>query len=180
MKPDRHGHMGIPLVLLCLACAAFAMTGKAPYAGATRDQEQNQQYGPFLQAKIISISTPARKPVNDSETIKDLITQQLDAISARDADLAYALMTGTFHKKFDTAGKFLSEMRFSYRPVYNHESFRFLDQTETETGGLIQRVEVSYTHGDPVIVIYKLQRDPEGDWGIDSFTILDTEDGQPI
>ena len=180
MKPDRHGHMGVPLVLLCLACAAFAMTGKTPYASATRDQEQNQQYGPFLQAKIINISTPARNAAHDSETIKDLITQQLDAISARDADLAYALTTGTFHKKFDTAGKFLSEMRFSYRPVYNHESFRFLDQTETETGGLIQRVEISYTHGDPVIVIYKLQRGVEGGWGIDSFTILDTEDGQPI
>lgn len=182
MTPDGRGHMGIPLALLALACAAFAMTGYSPHAGAAKEQQQAQQavFGPFLDAKIISVSAPATTPLGDEQSIQGLITRQLDAINERDADKAYALTTGTFHDKFKSAAQFLSEMRFSYRPVYNHESFRFLDQTETETGGLIQRVEMTSTHDDPVIVIYKLQRDVSGGWGIDSFTILDTEEGQPI
>lgn len=166
MKSDRPVNMGIPLGLLGLACVAFMMTGRSQDAGA------NDIYGPVLQQDV-SI------PPNE-DAIQNIIKSQLDAIRKRDADHAYALTTGTFHEKFDTAGKFLSEMRFFYRPVYNHESYRFLDQTETETGGLIQRVEVNYTHGEPTIVIYRLQRDPSGAWGIDSFTILETDEGQPI
>lgn len=154
MTKNRHGHLGLPMTILGLAFVA--------YIGMGQSQRAVAQTGP------------------ESKAIQDLISKQLQAISERDADVAYALMTGNFHKKYDTAGKFLSEMRFSYRPVYNHQSFRFLDQTETETGGLIQRVEVTYTDGDPTVVIYRLQKDEAGAWGIDSFAILETEDGQPI
>lgn len=162
--------MALPFGLLALALLAFIMTGPSH-----AETGKTQVYGPFLPVKALITATKS-----DKVTIQKLISDQLDAIRERDADLAYALTTGALHRKYETAGQFLSEMRFSYRPVYNHESYRFLDQTETETGSLIQRVEVSYTHGDPTVVIYRLQRTPEGDWGIDSFTVLDFEEGQPI
>ena len=171
MTKNRHGHLGLPMTLLGLAFVAYIATGQSQHAGA------NDQYGPFPALQNTSAVVP-KGP--ESKAIQELITKQLQAISERDADLAYGLTTGNLHKKYDTAGKFLAEMRFSYRPVYNHQSFRFLDQTETDTGGLIQRVEVTYTDGDPTVVIYRLQRDEAGAWGIDSFAILETEDGQPI
>ncbi len=175
MTTSRHGHLGLPLTLLGLAFVAYIATGQSQHAGA--NDQNSLFYGPFPAVQSASLQTSGNA---ETREIQDLITKQLQAISDRDADMAYALTTGTFHKKFDTAGEFLTEMRFSYRPVYNHKSFRFLDQTETETGGLIQRVEVSYTDGDPTIVIYRLQLDQSGKWGIDSFTILETEEGQPI
>lgn len=165
MTDSRHRYTGLKPTLLGLILAGYIMAGYIPPAGAS------DEFGPWMPIQ--------NRPV-DQQEIRDIITKQLKAISARDADMAYALTTGTFYKKFNTAGEFLREMRFSYRPVYNHESFRFLDQTPTGAHSLIQRVEVSYTSGDPTVVIYKLQKDNHGAWGIDSFTIIDTDEGQPI
>lgn len=161
--------MALPLVLLGLAFTAFVMTG-ASHA----DPVKTPLYGPFQPIKT-AISSH-----QDNQDIRQLISDQLDAIRERDAEHAYALTTGALHEKFETPNKFLNDMRFSYRPVYNHESYRFLDQSETETGGLIQRVEVTYTHGDPAIVIYRLKRNADGGWGIDSFSILEDDEGQDI
>lgn len=169
MKNERHTHMALPLSLLGLAFMAFVMTGPSH-----ADSGKSEIFGPFQPIKIVL------GPQQDNQEIRQLISEQLDAIRDRDAEQAYALTTGVLHDKFDTASKFLSDMRFSYRPVYNHESYRFLDQSETETGGLIQRVEMSYTHGDPAIVIYRLKRTADGMWGIDSFSVLEDDEGQDI
>ena len=129
---------------------------------------------------LLSLKTPAQAENFDKNAIQTLIADQLDAIRERDADMAYALTTGPVHEKFESAREFFTDIRYSYRPLYNHKTFRFLDQRVTETGGLVQRVEVTYTQSRPAIVIYKLERNPDGAWAIGSFTIVDANEGQDV
>ncbi len=166
----------IPRIIRMALCGAL-LTGF--WAASTIPAHAAKEiYGPYQPAeKLVAVKAEA-KP--DKLAIQSLISDQLDAIRERDADLAFALTTGTFHEKFDSANEFMSDMRFSYRPIYNHKTYRFLDQIETETGGLVQRVEVTYTRGAPATVIYRLQRNPDGAWAISSFTVLGGEDGQDI
>ncbi len=176
----------IKRIALCMAVMGTVMMG----AGVVQAESGKSVYGPYqitgqLTGQIagqtadkIAERTAATAP--DKLAIQSLISDQLDAIRERDADLAFALTTGTFHEKFDSATAFMSDMRFSYRPIYNHKTYRFLDQVETETGGLVQRVEVTYARGAPAMVIYRLQRNPDGAWAISSFAVLGGEEGQDI
>lgn len=160
MSVDDRGHMGLPLTLLGLAFVAYLVTGQPLHAGG------HKEFGPF--------------PAMETVAAEEVISRQMEAISARDAEMAYALTTGALHKKFNTAGQFLTEMRFFYRPVYNHQSYKFLEQTKSGDD-LIQKVEVRYIPEQaPTVVIYKLQRNTAGAWRIDSFTVLDGDEGQPI
>ncbi|HEY0902112.1 MAG TPA: DUF4864 domain-containing protein [Micavibrio sp.] len=127
-----------------------------------------------------AFATAAQAENAEKAVIQQLISGQLDAIRERDADMAYALTTGSVHEKFTNAREFMTAVRFSHRALYDHQSFRFLDQTKTTDGGLLQRVEVSYAHGAPSLVIYRLERNPEGAWAISSFTVLDSTEGQDV
>ena len=160
-------------LMMCMALyAAVLAAGLMGVSATTWADSGKALYGPHKPA--------ANTVAPDKLTIHSLISEQLDAIRERDADLAFALTTGTFHEKFDSATEFMSDMRFSYRPIYNHKTYRFLDQVETETGGLVQRVEVTYARGAPATVIYRLQRNPDGAWAISSFAVLGGEEGQDI
>ncbi len=149
--------------LLCTALLLFSLAGNSRLVAAD-DNSFKQQ--------LTEISAEINDPVHD------IITQQLEAIKTRDADLAFSLTTDNFHEKFNDALKFLGEIRFEYRPIYNHESYSFLSRHDMK-GALLQKVEMEDRYGDPVIVIYKLKEQENGGWLIDSFTILDLE-AQPI
>lgn len=161
---------------MALCGAALAAVFAAGMATAQADPG-TPVFGPY---KPMAKTMVTAQAAPDRMTIENLIGDQLDAIRERDADLAFALTTGAFHEKFGSANEFMSDMRFSYRPIYHHKTYRFLDRVETETGGLVQRVEVTYAHGRPATVIYRLQRNPDGAWAISSFAVLGGEDGQDI
>lgn len=169
MREKKHAQELFALTLLGAAFTALVLTSPSH-----AETDRNSVYGPVQPVAVIQEPRPA------PALIHELIREQLTAIRARDAEQAFALTTGALHEKYDTAGKFLSEMRFMYRPVYNHESYRFLEQVETDTGGLIQRVEVEYPHGDPTVVIYRLKRTADGEWAIDSFSLVEDDEGQDI
>ena len=117
----------------------------------------------------------AAAAINDGQ---DVIRQQLAAIRDRDADAAYALMTHDFHEENEDPKTFLAAMRFENRAIYNHEEFTFLDKQGSGPVS-IQKVRIHDHYGTPVTVIYRLERQEDGSWLIDSFTTLDAE-AQPI
>lgn len=126
---------------------------------------------------VTSIAAPAA-----GDPVRDLIARQMEAIRDRDAERAFAHTTAAFHEHYDTPQNFLSHVRFEYRPLYNHKGFSFLDSHELDGGGLLQKVKVEDSYGDsPVTVIFRLQKQDDGQWLIDSFTILGGgDDGKPI
>ena len=129
---------------------------------------------------VTSVAAPAAATAGDP--VRDLIARQMEAIRDRDAEQAFAHTTAAFHEHYNTAQNFLSHVRFEYRPLYNHKEFAFLDSHEIDGGGLLQKVKVEDSYGDsPVTVIFRLQKQDDGQWLIDSFTILGGgDDGRPI
>ncbi len=113
--------------------------------------------------------------------VQEVIGQQLDAIRTRDAERAFALTMGALHEKYADAAKFLEDLRFTHRALYNHSRFRFLDQIPL-ADGLLQKVEIEdgKSGHEPVLMIYRLRRDEAGHWRIDSFTVLDEDGGKDI
>ncbi len=124
------------------------------------------------------IITPDEAAAADPRTVQEVIKAQLAAIRARDADLAYSFMSHDFHEENHDALTFLSDMRFTQRGIYNHDEYTFLDSQSTDDINL-QKVRMNDHYGKPVTVIYRMERQDDGSWLIDSFTILKI-DAQPI
>lgn len=113
------------------------------------------------------------------DSARDAIRRQMEAIRARDAAGAFALTTAGFHEDYKDAGDFLGSIRTESRILYNFADFRFLDGHVTDDAA-VQRLEVyDRFRDDPVSVIFRLQRQEDGQWLIDSFAVLDA-DAQPI
>lgn len=131
-----------------------------------------------------TLNAPAPLPLENTakaspaiDPIRDLITRQMDAIRARDAEAAFAQTAAALHDHYPTAKKFLSHIRFEQRPLYNHNGFTFLDRHEIE-GGVLQKISVSDSFSDsPVTAVFRLEQDAGGRWLIVSCAILDDYDG---
>ena len=117
---------------------------------------------------------------SDIAAAQKTIQAQLDAINERDADAAYAFMSERAHKQFDNAKDFLSDMRFKFAPIYNHTDITFLHHYE-QGNATVQKLRTRdrYTHKNATLV-YKLVRQDNGQWLIDSFAVLELDDAQPI
>jgi len=160
MKFDKGTYLTFGLALVCILLTLVAI------GAASADDKELPQPQPVISA----ISAP--------NTAHAVISRELQAIKARDANLAYALLSDSFHEKFDTPEAYLAHLRFESRPLYNHDGYTFLDQTRTPDS-LIQRVEVKSDRGDPVTVIYRLKQHNNDEFRIDSFAILGHDD-EPI
>lgn len=110
--------------------------------------------------------------------IQTTIQKQLKAISSRNAELAFSMISEKMHRKFSTPQEFLGKIRFEYRPIYNYETFEFLDHHDLN-GDLLQKVSITDRYGEEAIALYRLKKDTQGSWLIDSFSLLYT-DGQAI
>lgn len=148
-----------------IACLCLALCTVVP----ARADDSGAAVVPTTMARDVAVVAPAAV----ADPVRDLITRQMDAIRARDADAAFERTTAAFHEHYDTPRNFLSHVRFEYRALYNHKGFSFLDRHEIEGGGVLQKVSVEDGYGShPVTVIFRLQKGGDGQWLIDSFTIL--------
>lgn len=163
-----------PYVRALFALALFIAAALLSQASARGEDLPSFEYNPQF------IVEEGSAPLEDGDLIQELIRDQLAAIRKRDADAAYSTLGETLHDKFDSAKKFLARMRFDYSPLYNHESYSFLESHSLANGDIIQKVKIHdrYTD-DPALVIYRIKLDIEGHWVIDSFTIID-EEATPI
>ena len=162
MPFDKITHLILGLSFVCILLTLVAISAQAA------DDET------LPQPTVTQVSVRAPDPAHD------LIRKELDAISARDSELAWSLTTDRYQEKFDSDKEFLSHLRFRERPIYNHGSFKFLDQHGGQNN-LIQKVEMEDIYGDPVTVIYRLEKQDDGRWLIDSFAILNSaSESDPI
>lgn len=185
MNKNKHIYAAVSCMVLSLIVDGLAFV--QPARAEVRSSEHSLPVSATIAPRPDThTETPAAAPrgeaegIADKDAIQSLITDQLEAIRERDADMAYALTTGLMHEKFHNAGEYFTAIRFSHRALYNHKSFRFLDQSQNDASNSVQRVEVTFTQGRPAIVIYRLERNPEGAWAIDSFTVVDANEGQDI
>ncbi len=116
----------------------------------------------------------------DTQEIQALIRGQLSAIRDRNAEQAYGYVSENLHHRYRTPGAFLNQMRYVYRPIYNHVQHRFLDFSMTGNS-IIQKVGLTDRAGHEVVVIYRLVPQDDNTLRIESFAVLgNMEDAQPI
>jgi len=163
MSFDKISHLILGLSFICILLTLIAIGAHA------EDQEIDGAIPQAIQIGVLS---------GGAKDAQDVIRRQLEAIRKRDADQAYQLTSSNLHDKFVSPKEYLSHLRLKLRPIYNHEKFTFMEQSETGNG-TIQKVQMKDRYGDLVTVIYRVSQQDNGEWRINSFAILDL-DAKPI
>lgn len=123
-----------------------------------------------VQAPLPEVTKP------NTDNIHHVIEEQLRAFRERDAENAFSFASENLKGKYRNSKHFMKTVRFSYKPLYEHLSYAFLDQNIVN-GDIIQKVEMIDRKGMPILVLYKLKK-MDDQWLIDGYTVLNN-DAQP-
>lgn len=157
MPFDKITHFIMGISLVCILLTLVAIGARA---------QENAAMPPQPVIDRVSLTAP--------DPAQDIIRRQLGAIRDRDAESAYSCTTEEFHKKHGSAKTFLGELRLYGRSLYNHDGYRFLEQSKSGDH-ILQTVEIDEHNGEPVTVIYSVKQQQDGSGLIDSFTVLSAE-----
>jgi hypothetical protein len=102
---------------------------------------------------------------NDRREIQRIISDQIAAFEAGDADRAFAHAAPGIASKFGDAERFMRMVREHYAPVYRPRAVEFLELREDQ-GQPTQMVLVVDQQGDAHIALYPMQRQDDGSWRI--------------
>jgi hypothetical protein len=109
------------------------------------------------------------------QPVRALIERQFDAFAHDDAAGAYALAAPGLKTMFTDPDTFLAMVRLSYAPVYRHRSVDFgeLDGDDDNVSQLVTIVD-----NDNVVwkALYKLARQPDGQWLISGCLLIKSTD----
>ena len=79
-------------------------------------------------------SLPTHVPTATIEQMKSVITAQIDAFLAEDAEAAYAFASEPIKRRFSTPNRFVSMVQRGYPVVYSPQSFSFGGSALTARG----------------------------------------------
>jgi hypothetical protein len=116
----------------------------------------------------------ARADVSDGDrdTIRGIISSQIEAFQRDDGAAAYGYASPTIQGLFPSVDGFMAMVRSGYQPVYRPREVTFGQIVETP-GGPAQRVFVTGPDGRRWVAIYTLQRQPDGTWRINGCTLVE-------
>jgi uncharacterized protein DUF4864 len=109
------------------------------------------------------------------QQVRALIERQLDAFAHDDAAAAYALAAPSLKTVFTDADSFLKMVRTSYAPVYHHRSVDF-GQTDIDGDNVSQVVTIVDDNNVVWKALYKLARQPDGQWLISGCLLIKSTD----
>ncbi|MBV6657093.1 MAG: DUF4864 domain-containing protein [Devosiaceae bacterium] len=126
-KAQKAAHEGLVrfalTVLAALAALSFAL------AFALTDQARAQE-----QPQIVEV------PGETAQSMRNIITAQIDAFRSNDAEAAYAFASPSIKMQFPSATQFISMVQSGYPAVYSPQSYEFVGSALTPRGPA-QRVE---------------------------------------
>lgn len=132
----------------------------------------------FWPEKHAPATTEVQAREIDLAAAKNVIREQLKAFRLRHAREAYLLVSDTLQRKYKSPGRFFKSIQSSYRPLYNHLSYSFLESAYVN-GILIQKIELTTHDGSSHLLLCRLRMNENNIWKIDGFTLLQS-DAQPI
>jgi hypothetical protein len=141
------------LALMSLALAWLALAHFAP----ARAQDQ-------------STVAPA-----DAQAIHEVISDQLDAFRHDDGTRAFSYASPMIQGKFGSPDIFMEMVKTAYTPVYRAHDVQF-QGLDLEAGVPVQRVRMIGPDGLPVIVIYMMERQPDGTWKVNGVLMTRSDD----
>ncbi|MDF1730596.1 MAG: DUF4864 domain-containing protein [Minwuia sp.] len=101
----------------------------------------------------------------DAESIRDVISQQIEAFRADDGERAFSFAAPIIRSKFGTADNFMTMVRTGYPDVYRPKAVEFRE-LKRDGERLIQEVWFLGTGGDSTIGTYIMERQEDGVWKI--------------
>ncbi len=99
------------------------------------------------------------------ERIRGSVRNQIQAMSARDAAGAYALLTPIIQDFYKNSKGFLQALTTQLKPLSNAKSFSFAEVVREDTDAL-QSVTITDDQGREWNAQFRLQRQSDGRWAI--------------
>jgi hypothetical protein len=109
------------------------------------------------------------------QEVRALIERQLDAFAHDDAAAAYALAAPSLKTVFTDPDIFLKMVRTSYAPVYRHRSVDF-GQMDVDGDSVSQVLTIVDDENVVWKALYKLARQPDGQWLINGCLLIKSTD----
>jgi hypothetical protein len=117
-------------------------------------------------ALLVGLTAPAAAFTDaDRTAVEGVISRQLDAFLADDAETAYSFAAPNIKARFPNEAIFMEMVRQGYAPVYRPASRAFGELKEID-GGLAQSVDILDGNGEEWTAVYTLERQPDGSWKI--------------
>lgn len=127
----------------------------------------------ILFASAAATAAEAEMPGDaDRQTIRSIISGQIDAFQRDDGATAYGFASPAIHDLFQGVDSFMNMVKGAYQPVYRPRSVTFGPLVDSASGPL-QRVLVTGPDGRNWIAEYTLQRQPDGSWKINGCRLLE-------
>jgi hypothetical protein len=121
----------------------------------------------FLLALLFLPLVAAAQPIPtaDVQAVRKVIEAQLDAFSKDDAPRAYSYAAPEIQKMFPTPEGFMEMVRAEYAVVYRPRTVAF--RAPRRVGDdLVQPVRMTDQDGHPWLVLFPMERQPDGSWRI--------------
>ena len=125
-------------------------------------------------AMVPAIQVSARSLASDREAIHVVISAQLAAFRANDAELAYNLTTPAMQRNFADPGVFVETMRLVYPAVYRARAFHF-DALKIRGNSATQSVVLLGEGEYALVAVYTLERQSDGRWLISACDLYASE-----
>ena len=116
----------------------------------------------------------ARSLTSDREAIRIVISAQLAAFRANDAEKAYSLTTPAMRRSFADPGVFVETMRLVYPAVYRARAFHF-DALKIRGNSATQSVVLLGEGEYALVAVYTLERQSDGRWLISACDLYESE-----
>lgn len=116
---------------------------------------------------------PAELAEGDRAAIREVIRRQLEAFRRDDGGAAFAYASPKIQQQFGTAEAFMHMVRHGYPQVYRarEADFRELAMAGDQP---TQAVLVVGPDGSTAMALYRMQRQPDGNWRIDGCVLVRT------
>jgi hypothetical protein len=112
---------------------------------------------------VVAVAQPI--PAADVQAVRKVIEAQLDAFSKDDAERAFSYAAPGIQKMLATPERFMAMVRAEYAVVYRPHAVTF--RAPRRVGeDLVQPVRMTDREGHPWLVVYPLERQPDGSWRI--------------
>jgi hypothetical protein len=109
---------------------------------------------------------------SDAEKVQGVISAQLEAFAADDAERAFDTATPAVREAIGSSGRFLALVRGAYPMVYRPASVTFF-KAEVEQGSVLQLVEITDRHSKSWLALFALEQQPDATWRISGCVVAE-------
>jgi hypothetical protein len=131
-----------------------------------------------LFALLLIITLPARADA-DSDAIKSVIENQLNAFAADDGIKAYSYAAPIVQQAFPSVEIFMGMVKQGYQPVYRNTDRVYSEAFQDPRGRTAMRVVLTDQNGKRHEAIYAMEKQADGSWKIAGCVILEIQ-GQEV